>query len=294
MGEVVTEPGIYQMDADQYHADPVPGGSLSASGAKLLLPPNSPAIYRHRADNPPPSTAAMELGTAAHMRILGEGPPIHVIHANEWRTDKVKKEVAEARANGEIPLKPHDAETLDDMTRVLRQHKTADLLLQPGSGLPEQSIFWEDPTYQIWRRARLDWLPHGTNGLCIISDYKTSGQSIHPDTFSRTMYNLGYPAAAAQYCDAVEAARPGTETWFVWIVQETFPPYQVACYWAKGPEHLADPDIITYGHTQMQRACEIYRDCQESGRWLTHSEPDQDIQTIHLPRWAANRSVDND
>jgi PDDEXK-like domain of unknown function (DUF3799) len=297
MGDIITEPGIYNMPAEDYHADPVPEGSLSASGARKLLPPSSPATYKYERDHPQPSTKAMELGTAAHMRILGEGPTIRTIHADKWNTDKIKAEVAAARAAGEIPLKRDATQKIMDMAAKLREHKTAQMLLQPESGRAEQSIFWQDPTYGIWRRARPDWLPYGNNGLIILSDYKTHGRSIHRDVFAKTIVDHGYPIAAAQYCDAVEAMNPGIETWFVWIVQETTPPYQVACYWAKGgpgtPEEPgADPDIIQYGQTQMQRAMEIYRDCQAANRWPGH-QPLENIETIHLPRWT-NRSVDND
>ena len=42
----VTEPGVYAMPFDVYLADPVPGGSLSTSGAKTLL--NAcPAIFAY-------------------------------------------------------------------------------------------------------------------------------------------------------------------------------------------------------------------------------------------------------
>jgi len=36
-GIQVTAPGVYDIPAEAYHADPVPGGSLSASGARDLL-----------------------------------------------------------------------------------------------------------------------------------------------------------------------------------------------------------------------------------------------------------------
>ena len=37
MTAIITKPGVYDLPEDDYHADPVPDWSLSASGAKLLL-----------------------------------------------------------------------------------------------------------------------------------------------------------------------------------------------------------------------------------------------------------------
>ena len=47
---IIDQPGIYDIPEDQYHRDPVPGGSLSASGAKKLLADGGPARYRHQLD----------------------------------------------------------------------------------------------------------------------------------------------------------------------------------------------------------------------------------------------------
>src|SRR5258708_26204894 len=38
--------GVYGIPADAYHADPIEGGSLSSSGARRLLPPGCPALFR--------------------------------------------------------------------------------------------------------------------------------------------------------------------------------------------------------------------------------------------------------
>ena len=42
---MIDKPGIYDLGEAAYHADPVEHGSLSASGAKYLLPPYVPADY---------------------------------------------------------------------------------------------------------------------------------------------------------------------------------------------------------------------------------------------------------
>ena len=40
------ELGVYDLPAAAYHRDPVEGGSLSASGAKKLMPPSCPALFK--------------------------------------------------------------------------------------------------------------------------------------------------------------------------------------------------------------------------------------------------------
>jgi hypothetical protein len=52
---LITEPGVYDIAEDHYHADPVPGGSLSNSGAKKLLPPSCPAKFAYEREHPPQS-----------------------------------------------------------------------------------------------------------------------------------------------------------------------------------------------------------------------------------------------
>lgn len=41
----ITEPGVYDLPAEVYHADPVEGGSLSSTGARKLLPPSCPGWH---------------------------------------------------------------------------------------------------------------------------------------------------------------------------------------------------------------------------------------------------------
>jgi PDDEXK-like domain of unknown function (DUF3799) len=277
MGEwTVTAPGIVDgMPAETYHADPVPGGSLSSSGARQLLPPSCPAKYKAARDAP---TKAMERGTAAHTLVLGTGPGLHVVKAADWRTAKAKDEAEEARFAGLIPVLEQQAAELRAMAAALTANPKARLLLAPGSGRAEQSLFWHDGEFGVWRRARLDHLPHGANGLCIIPDYKTSG-SADPEAVQRTIARFGYHLQADWYCAAVEALRPGVEARFVLIVQETDPPWLAACY-------QFDRRTREEGARRNRQALEIYRDCTTSGLWPGYDDYDDDIATIGLPGWA--------
>src|SRR5512135_3837265 len=100
----ITEPGIYDLPADVYHADPVPTGSLSSSGARLLLPPSTPAHFRWAREHPRPSTPAMDFGRAAHRIVLGVGEDLVEVQADSWRTKAAQQAADEARAAGKTPL----------------------------------------------------------------------------------------------------------------------------------------------------------------------------------------------
>jgi hypothetical protein len=280
MGEfTVTEPGVYEMPAEEYHADPVPGGSLSSSGTKKLLPPSCPALYKYGRS----PTRAMEFGTASHTVVLGAGAGLARIEADSWRKNETKQAGDEARAAGLTPVLAEQHDRILAMAEAIKRHRAASLLFAPGSGLPEQSIFWHDPDLTIngaplWRRARLDWLPWGSGQTLIVPDYKTSGHA-DPESVARQIDRMGYHQSGAWYRDAALAARPlATEVRFVLVVQETTPPYLVACY-------NIHPRALAKGTRKNRRAMEIYRDCTESGIWPGHN-PYEDIQTIDLPRWA--------
>jgi len=81
---VIDQPGIYpDVDEIDYHADtlltPSFGPSLSSTGARALLPPSCPALFRHQQDAPRVEKPAFDLGHAVHARILGIGLDIAVI-----------------------------------------------------------------------------------------------------------------------------------------------------------------------------------------------------------------------
>lgn len=275
--ESITVAGVYDIPADVYHADPVEGGSLSSSGARKLLPPHCPAIYRHERDNPPTTTKAFDLGHAAHKLVLGVGPELVRIDADKWLTDKVKAEVAEVRAGGNVPLKPDEYDTVQMMAAALRAHPYAGRLFQQGRA--EQALIWTDRESGIWRRALLDWLPDRGPGRMIIPDYKTC-RSADPETLQRSMWDYGYHQQAAWYLDGVRTLGLGDGTAvFVFVFQEKTPPYLVT---------VAQPSAfaVTVGRGLNRGAIEIYRACTESGRWPGYTD---DVAVIPLPPYIENR-----
>ena len=64
----ITAPGIYEMPADIYHADPCPEPSLSSTGARTLAN-GTPATYWHERQNPK-QKRVFDIGTAGHLMVL--------------------------------------------------------------------------------------------------------------------------------------------------------------------------------------------------------------------------------
>jgi hypothetical protein len=270
--------GLYpDMPEAAYHADPVPGGSLSSSGAKKMLPPSCPARFRWERDHPPQSTPAMETGTAAHRLVLGTGTEITEVKADSWRTSAARAAADEARAEGKVPLLSSQLAQVRAMADALREHPVASALFDPERGRAEQSLFWQDELTGVWRRARLDWLPYPDHRRrFIIGDFKSTA-SADPRALARAVYEYGYYMQAPCYIDGVEALGLAEDPAFVFVAQEKTPPYLVSVF-------QLSPDAVIAGRRRNQLALERYRDCAEAGVWPGY---DGGITEIDLPYWAA-------
>jgi len=274
----VTEAGVYDMPEELYHLDPVEGGSLSSSGARKLLPPHCPAIYKHERDNPPAPKKTFEIGSAAHKLVLGSGPELVRIDAERWDTKAVKAEVAAVRADGGIPLKPAEYKQVHDMADAIRQHRWAGALFDPEYGQPEQTLIWQDRPTGVWRRARLDWLPHSRDGRLIIPDYKTS-HSADPGVISRTVYQFGYYQQADWYTDGARELGLGEDPAFLFVVQSKDAPYLITVVELR-------PSYLRIGRERNRQALEVYAECTATGHWPGHTD---DIELISPPGWVENR-----
>ncbi|OLT22878.1 hypothetical protein BJF79_46200 [Actinomadura sp. CNU-125] len=285
----ITKPGVYDdIPADLYHSDPVPGGSLSSSEARRLLPPSCPALFRHYKDNPSAreTTKALDFGSAAHSIVLeGDESAIVEIDAENYKTKAAQAQRDAARLAGRVPLLPHELATVRAMAKAIKANPIAAKLLEAGQA--ERSLFWADPETGIRRRARLDWSRDPIGGRrVIVPDYKTA-VSAEPRKFSRAAHDHGYHCQADWYLDAVQALDlAGPDAAFLFIVQEKTAPYVVTVC-------ELDADAMALGRALNRAALDIYRRCVETGRWPGYSD---DIVHISLPPWAANdlEAIPND
>lgn len=281
----VTGPGIYDIPEDVYHRDPVPGGSLSSTGARTLVKQGGPAKFAWDRAHGTEATDAMDFGTAAHHRVLGTGAEIVPIDAKDYQTKKAQEAKAEAKARGAVPMLPHQLATLDAMAAVLKQHPLASALLNTW-GRPEQSAFWRDRETGVICRARYDVFPTGKTvlGRVLVPDYKTAA-SADPDSFAKAVSDRGYHQQAPFYLDGLRAlGLADDDAAFAFIVQEKTPPYLVAVY-------QLDPAALLIGTARNRRALRTYAECSTSGRWPGYSE---DIETVSLPAWVEKQAWEDE
>lgn len=271
----VTEPGVYSMPEPVYHADPVPVGSLSSSGARLLLPPSTPAHFRWKQQHPSVGSRAQEVGSGFHTEVLGDGPAIERVEAGDWKTKAAREAAAEARAAGRIPLLAHEHDTVLAMARAVREHDVAGALFEPGSGLPEQCLFWQDPDTRIWCRCRLDWLPHGGGPVMYVGDLKSTFDASQEHA-AKALVNFGYHQQAQWNAWGITELGLAARVVFLFVFVEKEPPYLV---------HVVTPDVdaLAVAADRNRKAIDTFRRCMEADRWPGYPET---VTTISLPRWA--------
>lgn len=264
-------PGILDMSHAEYHAE---HDSLSSTGARKLLPPSCPALFRWGLDNPPAAKKAFEFGNAVHDAVLGGGPEVVVVDADNWLTKAAKAERDEARARNAVPVLADEWAEVQAMVAAVRAHPIAGPLFAPGTGRPEPSLFWTDGRTGVARRARLDWLRDPGPGRTLVPDLKTC-LSAERDKFARSAADYGYHMQAAYYLDGIEALDLAGDAVFLFVAVEKTPPHLV--------------NVIQLDHMAMQigaglnrQAIDTYRECTETGIWPGYSS---DVQLTSLPKW---------
>jgi hypothetical protein len=293
----VNGPGVYLLPAEEYHADPVPGGSLSSTGVRKLLAPSCPALFRHWLDNPTPTSETFDIGSAAHQLVLGAGPKLVLIEAEEWRTNAVKAEVAAVREAGAIPLRPSTWDAVHGMAAALAEHPFAGKLFQPGTGRPERTLIWQETAtlvnpeplaegemhaVPVRCRALVDWLPEsvwgglpGPGRRVILPDYKSTA-SAAPADVEKAIARYGYHIQLAWYLRGLRALGLADErAEGVLVMQEKTPPYLVT---------VVQPDAtaMRMADIRIREALDIYAECTATGRWPGYAD---DVVPVSLPPW---------
>ena len=280
--EVPTEDGLFTVEENTYHRD---RGSLSCSGAKLLLPPSCPAKFRQRMDNPPEPKPHFDFGSVVHTLTLGAGsdyavlePAIHglkrdgTIADSPTATTAWKAADADARALGKIPIHVDDFTKARAMADAVRNHPEAGELFKRGHA--EKSMYWTEPQSGIRLRGRADWLTLiGDRLTCV--DLKTS-VTANPTELVRPFWKFGYHLQAAWYRRLLIETGVSSDPDFVFVAVEKEPPYLVSVI-------RYDDEALAEGDRLNRAAIDIYARCMETGIWPSYVD---EAVEIGLPPYA--------
>ena len=108
--------------------------------------------------------------------------------------------------------------------------------------------------------------------------YKTTGKLAHPDEFIRNAISLGYDIQDVLYSAGVKKLH-GTEPDFIFVVQETSPPYLVSFIGLDAMAQEMAAEKIQYGK-------KIWNECLKTGMWPGY--PNKVCYT-ETPGWALSQ-----
>lgn len=267
--------GVHRISNEAYHTDPCPNPSLSRSIIRELIYRSPAHAYeRHPRLNPNfkvDEDDKYDIGTAAHSLFLEGLDTAIIIDADDWRTKAAKEARGEARAKGKVPLLAKQYIEVEKM--VLVAHKSLDnseLHLYIPDGDSELTYIWREG--ETWCRIRPDWINKERN---LVLDYKTTGQSAHPEEYSRLVIAHGLDIQESFYKRGIEAIE-GIKPDFIFMIQETEPPYLCS---------FVELDIILQemGGEKVKYGLKLWDKCIASGQWDGYSGK---IYTMEAPAWA--------
>jgi hypothetical protein len=280
----ITMPGVYILDPDEYHADPVPGESLSNSDAKKLIE-SCPAQFRYDKDNRVREEKdAYDRGHVVHELVLGKGGGIVVLPAEfkDWRKGEAQRIKREARAAGKAPILAADFAASEEMAAAMLADPYAKALLtQPGQA--EAAMFWLDGSGVV-RRCMVDYLPtrKEPGETMIVVDVKTSDEVAPNEDMERKVMNLGYHRQAATIADGILSLQLATDVLVVFLFQSKKPPFLVV------PVKLT-PRALQIGRIENRAALKQFAQCLGTGEWPAYYDPAGDIPEVGLPGWYEKR-----
>lgn len=263
---------IRGMAPEDYHAHP----ALSRSRLKILLD-GTPLDFKEAP--PVEETAAMRLGTAAHLAILEPERFRDLVRPMPDFGDGRTKEAKTAKAAwleanpGKIAVPEEDYAAAAKAARLVRSRPGPALALARGDA--EVSIFWhQDDTLC---KSRPDFLDLERRIVC---DVKTTKR----DLDDRQVVSILVDQYAAMQAAMVNCAAHA-------LTGETVTPYLLVVRLVEPVDirlvHVTD-EWLEFGESQFLAALRIYRECVAAGQWPGWSE--RDVTTVPMPEWLRKRA----
>lgn len=269
-----------------YHADVT---ALSSTGARLLLPPSCPELFRHRVlDGGRQVRREFDFGQIAHRLLLGDGARFEVLHpevvgrksdgsvaANPRATAAWKQAEQDARDAGRVPVHAEDFAAAQEMVSAVRRHADAGPLFATGTA--ELSVFATDPDTGVRLRARPDWVIDNPDGTVTFVDFKTT-LCAEPDTFGRKGSGFGYHLQDVFYRRVARLAGMQVSS-FLFVACEKTAPHLVSV-------GRFDDDDLAAAEQLVTQAIGVFADCLRTNTWPGYPGG---IHTMRVPPWLLPR-----
>ena len=276
---MISEPGIYDLTAEDYHNDPAPEPSLSSGCLKALLnqsPVHAMAAHPRLARHPiRENKDSFDLGTAAHAMLLHEDRKLAIWDGDSWRGKEAQEFKANAYAEGCVPLLEEQFERTREMVESCREqladHEAHEAFV---GGLAERSLFWREG--DVWCRCRPDWMPLQARDGMVVYDYKSTSASAHADAWGgRTMWGIGADIQDGFYSRGIGDVLGVRDVRFRFVVQENKPPYAInVIEIAPASRELARRKVL--------RGIEMWRQCRRDDIWPGFAAR---VHYVEIPAW---------
>lgn len=281
----ITEQGLYECGDADYNSDPCEEISLRSSIAwKLIEPGSTPAHAAWETPRLNPRYFREEkrefnIGSAAHALLFGRGKQLVDINGYDYqRNEEDGPKAAEKRqlrdlaySEGKIPL------LIPEWRRVREMEAAAKTQI---AAMVDAGAIAHDPFSPEYSEKVLIWRDHGVlcraalDGLSIsadmLSEYKTDGQSAHPEQFQWKARKLGYLFRLAFYRRGLEALKISYSPSVCIFAQETYAPYLMALI-------RVEDEVLAREDTRVLQALKIWRRCIEKGEWPGYSRHGFDL-----------------
>lgn len=254
---------------------------LSRSTASSLLT-TSPAKVRWERDNPRPSSLPLIMGGCFHGMVLEPEcldeeyavKPTE-IDGKSPLTKYYKESFAEMQA--ERPeaqwLKADEWKTCEGMANAIMSNP---VYTHYASGI---DAIAEGTGYFDYNGAKCQVRPDLYTSDGTIIDLKST-QDASEAGFRKSVRNFGYNFQACYYLEAMRAmGLPARQ--FIFCVVEKLAPFSVATY------TLTESEIDRH-KPRMQRACELWATCMDTGVWPGYPE---EVVTLDLSRFGDNQKL---
>lgn len=273
---VIDKPGIYEIEHDLYHSDPVIDPSLSCSIARILVrqtPAHAHQAHPRFGSAGMTPTRVMDDGSAVHAMFAGQ---CHLIHRLEtvygpktkkrhlvglpmlgFTNDAIKEERDEVREQGKIPVLHHRLPELvhcyETAMRDMRDLEDGQCFLSPG----RSEIAAVSQEGDVWLRALVDRLPDDPR--LPPADLKCTEMSAAPGGWERRL-QTEYAFQASFYHRVLKSAEGFERPPMRFGVIELDPPHGTTIM-------AAAPSLQDIADREVERAIQMWRKCIKSNLW---------------------------